>query len=116
MSDRELLEFAAKAYGCNLKQKYVRLSSTGREIFFSTESGIDWTWRPFADDGDAMRLAVKLGLRVQVFLDMPFGDYAEAQHESGECFRVGHDDNGGSNNATRLAIVRAAAEIGRNMP
>ena len=55
MTDRELLELAAKAIGMDIE-------------FFGDENGFDCVtdeqeyWNPLTDDGDALRLAVKLGL------------------------------------------------------
>ena len=84
MTDRELLELAAKAAGIKTE-------------FYENDYGeIESEWNPLTDDGDALRLAVKLKLWTHsgmgAFLDEP-DPYA----------------------ATRRAIVRAAAEIGKAM-
>ncbi len=60
-------------------------------------------WNPLADDGDALRLAVKL--RMLVELD----SYHAMADGCVEDLAGGQDPFA----ATRLAIVRAAAEIGR---
>lgn len=87
MSDRELLELAAKAAGLPWYQWVIE--------------GDD-SWNPLTDDGDALRLAVHLGL---------LGGH-EFEH-----YRAREVMNGnGIETATRRAIVRAAAEIGRNVP
>ncbi len=93
MSDKELLELAAKAAGIDYP------------------SGIDARfapgWEPLTDDGDALRLAVKLGMSVSV---EPYRVWVGAV--------VDYDiveEYGDVYAATRRAIVRAAAEIGRNM-
>ena len=57
MSDRELLEMAAKAAGYD----GLRWSML-RQCFYDC-SGI--YWRPLDDDGDALRLAVKLQLQIR---------------------------------------------------
>jgi hypothetical protein len=67
-------------------------------------------WSPLTDDGDALRLAARLRLQVDyrpgfVGVCKSFGAYI------GQC---PHDDEKpGDSAATRRAIVRAAAEIGR---
>ena len=94
MTDRELLELAAKAAGI--------------EIIF-TESGLPWLasgkrpWNPLTDDGDALRLLVTL--REHLCLD------AAAMLGCGNFDAWKADPYA----ATRRAIVRVAAEIGRNM-
>ncbi len=103
MSDKELLEFAAKA--------------AEKDWFRHTDGGL-WLksggiWNPLTDDGDALRLAVKLEIAINPFA----GKTVVAHTESG---RLGHekwdcwDDDPYA--ATRRAIVRAAAEIGKAMP
>ena len=61
---------------------------------------------PLTDDGDALRLAV------QLFRDIHFW-YFENSVSVGNELRVACGDDPCA--ATRRAIVRAAAEIGRNM-
>ena len=97
MSDRELLELAAKAAGHTIRIEdgdiYIRVD---RKAF-----GFQWEyWNPLADDGDALRLAVELGL-----LGAP-------AHIINFIAAKGDTDPYA---ATRRAIVRAAAEIGRLM-
>lgn len=88
MTDRELLELAAKA--------------AGRPV---------WAWNPLDDDGDALRLAVKLWLTIQVD-DEDRRTYVVGS--TGRC--IGTEPHGDDlYAATRRAIVRAAAEIGRVM-
>jgi hypothetical protein len=91
MTDREMLELAAKATGNGFVIGY---------------------WNPLTDDGDALRLAVKLklafatwgsGACAVVFLHGGRGRIVEPHY--------GDDPYA----ATRRAIVMAAAEIGRNM-
>lgn len=97
MTDRELLELAAKAAG-------IRVCWHGNE---SCARHMDLTeppriyWNPLADDGDALRLAAKLYLW--------------------EAIRLAHRLVGTTGcpdiyAATRRAIVRAAAAIGEAMP
>jgi hypothetical protein len=101
MTDRELLELAAKAAGIEFRKG-------------NYASGLDTNngfWNPLADDGDALRLAVKLGISVSQERrnGCVFCDANEGKVTADEEF--GTDPNA----ATRRAIVRAAAEIGRAM-
>lgn len=105
MSDRELLELAAKAIGLKY-HAYVDSDMFGRGI--NTGKLDTPLWNPLTDDGDALRLAVKLNLLVDC---------------SSQCARPLPDDlgwfggDGGDDCvAMRLAIVRAAAAIGEEMP
>ena len=74
----------------------------------TTRNGETLEWNPLEDDGDALRLAVKLGLTVVVESDMVFC----RNRRSDKAFCERSNDPYA---ATRRAIVRAAAEIGRNM-
>lgn len=97
MSDQELLELAAKACG----ERYSA------------------NWNPLDDDGDALRLAVKLRFHVDIFSAMDAGDgglpgFVEVRREHDEDpLHVQYVDDADYLAATRSAIVRAAAEIGR---
>ena len=109
MTDRELLELAAKAAGMH-NPCYMEINQNKGINRGPTES----LWNPLADDGDALRLAVKLGLVIDVQLftevttawtsDVSGAADCEERHKYDPCA------------ATRRAIVRAAAEIGRSMP
>ncbi len=108
MTDRELLELAAKAAGLEIHKQIQakRDSSIDPEAAgLFIVNGSTW-WNPLTDDGDALRLAVKLQI------DIAFEGYPDI---------VWSDDNwsepAGSDRyaATRRAIVRAAAEIGKGM-
>ena len=94
-NDRELLELAAKAAGYNQK----------------TEPAHWLNWNPLTDDGDALRLAVKLGLIVNCWnaARKTWVGLDDGETEVTEL----HDDDPYA--ATRRAIVRAAAEIGKNL-
>jgi hypothetical protein len=66
-------------------------------------------WNPLTDDGDALRLAVALGLRLTLPKYKGFGTSAEPQNGSTAGCTAFRDD---PMEQTREAIVRAAAEIG----
>jgi len=103
MSDRELLEMAAKAAGYD----GLRWSML-RQCFYDC-SGI--YWRPLDDDGDALRLAVKLQLQIR-----PNGyDVMVVARLPSHIAIAEACDHKDPYAATRRAIVRAAAEIGRGM-
>ena len=104
MSDKELLELAAKAVG----PKVVRnVECSGGFELVELSSWL--IWNPLEDDGAALRLAVELKMSVTVFDDAvgigvnPDFGYRE--------YDISHDQN----TSTRRAIVRAAAEIGKSM-
>lgn len=101
MSDRELLELAAKAAGHKYKWfgKYFHVSTDGKRYE---------TWMPLTDDGDALRLMVKLNM--DFTLSGKHAAVAQVAHATAQAFC-----NGDPYAATRRAIVRAAAEIGRQM-
>ena len=106
MTDRELLEAAAKAAGVN-----VWTDIDGN--YYSEGFGVaERPWNPLTDDGDALRLAVKLKVATgysgsnQYYAGPSDGDKG-FMRESGE--RNGVQDPYA---AARRAIVRAAAAIG----
>jgi len=82
MTDQELLELAAKAAG--LEEAKLRIEFN--------------QWNPLEDDGDAIRLAVKLGI-----------DIAKAQVD----YWDKHSNDPYA--ATRRCITIAAAQIGKDM-
>ena len=61
-TDRELLEMAAKAAGFD---SFDWLAADNRMNVYTPE-GQQSSWNPITDDGDALRLAVKLGLTVAI--------------------------------------------------
>lgn len=120
MQDIELLELAAKAAGYQVE--WVRNSG----CFYRCEEEIGREqWDPLEDDGDALRLAVKLSLMLDIYSGVVVGhdhklalNITDAWHERDSCDSPGaacsepHGDDPFS--ATRRAIVGAAAEIGKN--
>jgi hypothetical protein len=111
MTDRELLELAAKAAGYDIKH-HVN-STVIRGCYFSLDRK---NWNPLTDDGDALRLAVKLNMDVSsdefnndsmCIVSKGIGNHSISKI----CSHYGYGDKYA---ATRRAIVMAAAEIGRN--
>ena len=99
--DRELLELAAKAAGKKWREDFA--------CYLADDGG---KWNPLNNDSDALRLAVKCGIII------------EYRREVHTCFAYQYalnlevmqsNDQLDPYAATRRAIVRAAAEIGRAM-
>jgi hypothetical protein len=111
MSDKELLELAAKAAGIEVKPH--TNYKIHKELIF-TSGGRNWN--PLTDDGDALRLAVKLGFSINID-NVPTDGCCECTEvevwQTGDTFIYNFE--GDPYAATRRAIVRAAAEIGRRM-
>ena len=102
MTDRELLDMAAKAAELTLWEY-----SESDEGLFIHDDKLIKVWNPLINDGDALRLAVKLELFV--------APHGRGTYVAGEIpfLREEYDDDPYA--ATRRAIVRAAAEIGKGM-
>ena len=117
MTDKELLELAARAagYECGYINDVLRIRQTGQVGTCGTYDCAthNWfPWNPLTDDGDALRLAVKLGLRTYYFL--PNGEDGIGKNYTGvNRTTVEYHHKSDPYAATRRAIVRAAAEIGR---
>ena len=99
MNDRELLELAAKASGELTPSWY------GNDAYFD---GVLSRWNPLEDDGDALRLAVGLSLQIRQVHFAAHAGFPDTFWKTEL-----HKDNPYA--ATRRAIVRAAAEIGKRM-
>ena len=103
MTDRELLELAAKAAGIKLhhwwEDEFVPVDPN------TNDAGV--FWNPLTDDGDALRLAVKLSMTVSPYV-VEYGVDGIGKH-------IIEDTATDPYAATRRAIVRAAAEIGRGL-
>ena len=113
MTDRELLEMAAKAAGItNLQwESDGTMQNRMNRLTIPYEcqgmmTGIDWN--PLRDDGDALRLAVKLHMKLEKVVSC----LGSAWVADGRCMEsVGSDQMA----SVRRAIVRAAAAIGSAM-
>ena len=99
MTDQELIEFAAKAVG--IKGTWQRDTNFIQERYqfeipYSNQNMMTGVvWNPLNDDGDAFRLAAKLGIDV-IWNKAPNSSYNEYL------------------TIARRAIVKAAAKIGQN--
>ena len=107
-TDRELLEMAAKA----ARYQYAKHGG------YIVVDGIPGNWNPLTNDGDALRLAVNLGMSIEVHYDeskptpglrVVFAGGGRWEHTMVE--EYARDPYA----ATRRAIVRAAAAIGKAM-
>lgn len=104
MTDKELLELAAKAAGVTLIRWNTMFAA------FETRQGL---WNPLYNDGDALRLAVKLKLDINCWSQSK--EVGACRFEGGIKFRFTERTDDDPYAATRRAIVRTAAEIGRSM-
>ena len=120
MTDKELLEFAAKAAGMKADQEGTIYAGFGSR-----------EWNPLTDDGDALRLAVKLKFSFAYkpqdtgnHRPIPSGVTVWLRHTTSyglshttklPAFVLEQDHDEDRCAVTRRAIVRAAAEIGKAM-
>ena len=116
MSDRELLELAAKAAGIETKivNSYFCVPAEWALPDKRRRAG-DWRiWNPIEDDSDALRLLVKLGLSVYLQKYEVIVRYAATRYIDGvKCIIERADPD--PYVAIRRAITRAAAEIGKEI-
>jgi len=105
MTDKELLELAAKAAG-------YKWDWYGCSFHISIDEKRYTSWNPLTDDGDALRLAVKLQIIVG-----RYDNYVNASplHDGAKEVVIWSHNEKDPYAATRRAIVRAAAEIGRTL-
>ena len=115
MTDSEILKLAAKAaigagmplhYGPHALQPEPHWQNAGDE------------WCPLTDDGDALRLAVKLSMADSSGLKIMLPDSADpwaVVNDFGHTQIEGRSDGADPYAATRRAIVRAAAEMGKTI-
>ena len=126
MTDREELEFAAKAAGLRVGFEPNRVERGRYDLYWShvhhrlcwhgktagSEYPVPVFWNPRDDDGDALRLAVKLRIGV---LHRSSGIEA---HTFRSCLIICNEECAEGFDyyaATRRAIFRVAVEIGRSM-
>ena len=99
MIDKELLEFAAKAAGYVSEWKFLDPLNGRVQGWYLVLGDGRTIFDPLTDDGDAFRLAVKC---------LPFHVLQFTSEDYEHCNQDGRA-------ATRRAIVRAAAEIGKGI-
>jgi hypothetical protein len=106
--DDELLELAAKAAGikthgpASVAGLMVQLPSEGIAQVFGV-------WNPLTNEGEALRLAVKLGM----YVECNRGDTEVRCALNDGNFYITQRFDGDALTATCRAIVRVAAEVGR---
>lgn len=121
-TDRELLALAAKAAGLNIAEWtndydtgcFGHPDNGGEGFIIHSQVAGSELWNPLENDGDALRLAVKLGMMIDLTANHAMvSKTGEYEHRLDKWFseRFGED----ANSATRRAIVRAAAAIGEAM-
>jgi len=103
MADRDLLEMAAKALGLGRQfWDYEWVRGLGHMV---TRRSM---WNPLGNDGEALMLAASLRISINFtssHTECEIGEEIFSEEHMGEPWP-----------ATRRAIVRAAAELGRLMP
>jgi hypothetical protein len=119
-TDRELLELAAKAAGMYVLTK--KPWPAGEEGWFFNQVGDQppalynrrnlTIWSPFADDGDALRLAINCDMTICTDGVATVSASSGYGHDKSLITQLVSECGGDKNAATRRAIVRAAAEIG----
>lgn len=113
MTDRELLELAAKAAGLPVEMDVeggIGWFAYGRD----SDGNVERWWNPLKDDGDALRLAVALMLGIDHNHTADDDRYVTVNDAGGKILAVDEfEDDSRRNESTRRVIVRAAAEIGR---
>lgn len=119
MNDRELLELAAKAAGMDIYESTDGTLQNRPVWVFSAGGGMgtmpyEVRWNPLNDDAQALRLAVKLGMDIDSAYDaVEVKQYSFDKEKF--IVSVLEDNRNDPYAATRRAIVRAAAEIGKEM-
>jgi hypothetical protein len=97
MTDREMLELAGKAVN--------QERSFAGDLWSSSRGCL---WDPLGNDGDALRLAVKLGIGIVHY----FG-WGQVFYRDFDGDRIDFHYDPDAQTAARRAIVRAAAELGK---
>lgn len=100
-ADRELLELAARAIGAQFEE----VDGEGYGNLHFEDGSTVYSWNSLQFSGDALELAVQLRLEIRPDADK----VTAAGNGVWEEVQAGGDRL----SATRLAIVRAAAEIGK---
>ncbi|KLU37950.1 hypothetical protein AB595_04785 [Massilia sp. WF1] len=108
-ADRELLELAARALGARFEE----VDGEGYGNLHFENGSTVYSWNPLQFSGDALELAVRLSLDVTHW----GGSTNVNKSGKGWVHAVEHwGPDGDHLAATRRAITRAAAEIGKQPP
>ncbi|MFY3300198.1 hypothetical protein ACOTEY_00435 [Achromobacter xylosoxidans] len=118
MNDQQLLELAAKAAGIEVWpgtgfQAHMLFTRPAKADPDGKVTGVEWN--PRDDDGDALRLAVSLRLDVTFVGNMVVVYWYDERTLMSGAFEEPINDAQDEREATRRAIVRAAAAIGKEM-
>ena len=113
MTDRELLKAAARAAGYKALEWHKEIPREGGisvDVLYVGHFEAHRPFKPLEDDGDALRLAVRLGIETQFAAGATWFQILT----NDECsVGLAHEPhNGDPYAATRRAIVRAAAAMG----
>lgn len=103
MKDRDLLDYAAKAAGI----AGIKWHESGEGGWLDGCGAPSTWWNPLTDDGDALRMAVELEIAVKFTAIRSIAKWVNVRCQE----RYLNDKKA----ATRRAIVRVAAEIGKAM-
>lgn len=112
-ADRQLLDLAARAIGARFEE----VDGEGYGNLHFDDGSVIYSWNSLQFSGDALDLAVQLNLHIEIDFDVAevvtiewdFGDSTIARFSLEEFSSDGDDDR----TATRRAITRAAAEVGK---
>lgn len=114
MNDRELLELAARAAGYKVHWHRMEGGWADGHECWRHEDGIRFD--PLTDDGDALRLAVRLRLLIgSTDSDEAWVQFYRNGNKPMGYATVEQPHDGDPCAATRRAIVLAAAELGKGM-
>jgi hypothetical protein len=112
MEDRELLELAAKAVGLECEwsedEKTMLCGYTDHSL-----NADGWYWNPLKNDGDALRLAVRLNIGIVDFPDTVVKSRAVGWKVGPAHCSLWEPEGTDPCAAVRKCITRAAAEIGK---
>lgn len=115
MSDRELLELAAKACGIrHVDYSGIEYEGAGGLMLVDENGRHLFPWNPLGPEGNATAFLLMTGLKLSVnsnSLNIGVGGYT---FDGGYVFAQ-EEVNGNATASMRRAIVRAAAEIGKSM-
>lgn len=114
MTDRELIELAARAAG--ICGSWFEIDKEFKLDSPIKADGVNrYLWRPHQDDGDALRLAISLGIVIDPS-DIKKGRSAYVSYPlGGKYYPMTNMEVVDEEYAMRRLIVRAAAEIGKTM-